>query len=113
MNYVCKRDVPKRFQVTKLFLQEQDPGDTFEMSEWFDYLNKKPPEDTIVLVKCLNRNIFKAVRLDSRLWCTWEEGYEWSGLDIKDWAYIRKIDGEDREDVTEWAKIRSEKGVSE
>jgi hypothetical protein len=109
--------VPKRYQVLKLFLQDTDPGDIFEMSEWFEKKKKLPNTETsiLVLAKRDNGEIFKAIftyiwGIES--WMTWEEGFVFSGKDITNWAYIRKIDGENRKDVTSWKKVGSRCSMS-
>jgi len=110
--------VSKKFQVANLFLKEEDPGDNFQMSEWKDYKFFSPDTTTaiICLAKKKNNEIFKAIYFFNGYpinWCTYEEGYAFPDNQIKEWAYITHIGGQDRKDVKEWKKVRSESKMSE
>jgi len=76
--------IPKKYYVARIFLQDQDPGNEFEMSSWI-YKEKHVPDvesSCLVLVKMKDGEIFKAIYFPMgfpKNWCTWEEGYSFSG----------------------------------
>ncbi len=116
-NYKNPISVPSKFKAAKIFLQRGDPGDNFEMSEWKDnkFGSPETPSAIICLAKKDNDEIFKAIYFFKGYpinWCTYEEGYPFPNENIKEWAYIRKIGGKNRDDVKEWKKVRSESGMS-
>lgn len=109
--------VPSKAKAAKFLLSYDDPGDKFEMSEWKDYKIYSPKTSSVILclAKKHNGEIFKAIYFFGGYpinWCTYEEGYRFPDKDIKEWAYIRRIGGEDRKDVQEWKKVMSETTMS-
>lgn len=116
--------VIKKHAIAKLFHENQDPGNEFEMSEWFNVNQKQPPGNCLVILKQANQ-IFKAFHFPPGSgygWCTWFDGYAFTPDKDCKWAFLRHLEEKDRPefpagdnrfaDVKEWKKIRSQKKMS-
>jgi hypothetical protein len=105
--------IKPKWEVAKLFHEKDDPGSEFEMSEWFEKSKKTPPPG-LLLVKDDQNQIMKAFHFPSHRvsWCRWEDGGGSGGHEIIEWAYIRKIGGDDRPDVKEWKKVYAKESMS-
>lgn len=99
--------VRMKWECAHLFHDHEDPGNDFEMSEWFEKRHHTPPKG-LLLVKNESKEVYKAFHFPGHRvnWCTWKDGYGSSGQEITHWAFFRHLPGEYPKDASDHSQAK-------